>query len=358
MTYCSALPHYSSVSSVTVIVQNSISVLVNSSEGAIRVPITGLAPSTDYDVYCYSQGLGGNGMSLAQVMQTLLRATTLCCGSVGVTPTVAYITEYIPASPPTDPLFQVTLNSKPKVPIQITLAIHPVELKSCSYAYGGVAANATVFPSTFQFSASTQVLVGNFIVRGTPGCYLLTANATGNQTIYNFAEPFNIKSSDAVPAPPVLSSAAFSNDGLSVIVGFSAPTDEGAFAAVPFAYQGAFPCSSVLMFNGVSLASCIWATNAQIVVSLVGPGATAQPTILVGDVVTTLNHTLRAVCRAGHLCPFANSTRAIVAAPVAAIVPTVALSSPSFVGGCDDLVMDPTASTGKHALHSSPFFDV
>ena len=72
VTYCSALPRYSSLPSITTIVQNSISVLVNSSESVIRVPITGLTPSTDYDVYCYSQGLGGNGMSLTQVMQTLL----------------------------------------------------------------------------------------------------------------------------------------------------------------------------------------------------------------------------------------------------------------------------------------------
>ena len=348
LTYCTALPRSTPVTSVNVITQNSISVIVNSSAGAVTVPIAGLAPSSDYDVYCYTQGFGGNGMTLAQVLQTLVRVSTLCCSSIGVSPDPPYIPEYIPVFPPTDPLFQVTLNAKPKVPILISLVISPMKSKSCPYLYGTVAANASVFPSSFQFTPKSQVLLGNFIVRGSPGCYLLTANATGNQTIYSFAKRLNIKSSDIVPPPPELSSAAFSNDGLSLVVGFSSATDLGASASAPFFYRGVFPCSSVLQFRGVSLASCIWTTNAQIVASLIGSaGDAAFPTLEIADTVIMRNRTIRAVCRSG-ICPFANSTRAIVAAPAAAIVPLAALSAPSFVGGCDDLVMDPTASIGEY----------
>ena len=286
-------------------------------------------------------------MSFAQVLNTLVHVSTLCCPSIDITPDVANILEYIPSPVPSDTVFQVSLNAKPKTTINVSIAIVPMLSQLGSNLNGGVTPNAAVYPKFFTFSAISPSLQGNFIVRGTPGSYLLTANATGKQSIDNFAASFKILSSNTPPSPPKLASAVFSTDGLQVYVNFATATDKGAAAKVPFPYTRSFPCSAVLSFPGDSAAACIWQSNTQIVGNLLANVTAQSASLQVGDSLTLLNNTIKAACKSGQVCPYTASATVTVSAPASAVKPTVALSVPAFVGLDDDLVLDATGCTGE-----------
>lgn len=344
-SYCAALPRNISVPSVLQVVLNGFSVPVVDAPSHVNIKLTGLAPATDYDVYCYSEGSDGSSMSLAQTVSTLHRISTKCCGSVTFSQSVPQIPAGV--SGLTTP-FQISLNSQPHVNMQVFVSIVRAT-GMCFWISPGIKPNATVSPSTFQFNRNSPSLSGSFVVQGTSGCYVLYAFAIGGQTYYNVSQPLTIRNSSTPSPAPQLLSAVFSSDGQTVATSFDISSDQGANAHVPFSYSSIFPCSAVLSFPGVVSASCTWASPTRLILALTNSTTTLAPLLTVGDKIVLLANVLRAPCVPGLVCrnPYTTSMAVIATAPAIPLVPSVSLSAPSKVAVCDGISLDPTSSTGS-----------
>eukprot|EP01032_Pedospumella_encystans_P039225 gene39225-biopygen21073 len=98
------------------------------------------------------------------------------------------------------------------------------------------------------------------------------------------------------------------------------------------------------MFPGDSTATCSWVNGASLRAVLTTSGVT------VGSTLTLKASLIKAECAVGKDCSAyvaAAQQSVSVAAPDAAVVPVVLLTTPASVSSCDDVVIDPSLSTGS-----------
>lgn len=300
-------------------------------------------PSLGYNVYCYSEGAQGHTMSLVQTLATVEHVTTKCCGSVVFSTFAPKIPAYYAGA--SDSVFVLSLNTIPSVNTIVNVIVNATNGASCSSSSKGVASQAAAIPSTLTFAASTTSLTAQFVIRGTQGCYQVLATARGVQQFNSVKQALVIENPQS-PSAPVLTSAVFSNDGLSMLVNFDVATDRGAGAKIPFSFSASFACSSVLVFTGAPKSSCLWSNPTQIIATF-EPYSTSV--VALGSKVSVVANTLQAgSCAQGIQCLYTNSSIVKhVLAPANPVAPIVSLSAPTLVGGCNDIVIDPTQSSGQ-----------
>jgi hypothetical protein len=301
--------------------------------------ISALRPSTDYDMYCAATSLQGVTMPLSGVLATKQPLRTSCCKSITVTV-----------------LHPATVNPGQELPRAVTVALEAAPSASVvvTVQYGArdqTSAGVQLLPSVLRYD--------NRSATGTSRDIRLTALGAGNYSllvsvagssaaeysvVYVGARRLAVLSADATPAVPKLLQAAFSNDGSYVTLSFDSATDKGN-------QYGTFPCRTLLRFVGGSSAKCQWFSDSQLRVypTAIGTGAVLG----VGGNVTLVVNTVRASCtgaqRSVGVCAFyvpVASTTVYTAAPSAPTVPSVVISAPSAIGGCNSLTLDLAGSVG------------
>jgi hypothetical protein len=228
-----------------------------------------------------------------------------------------------------------------------------------------------------QSSAGVQLLppslrYDNRSAVGTSKDVRLTALGAGNFTLvvsvtgpsvdeyrvyYAGSRRLAVLPADATPAVPQLLQAAFSNDGSYVTLSFDSTTDRAGL-------YGTLRCNALLQFSGASTVQCQWFSDNQLRIYSAAVGAGAA--LGVGANVTLLANTVRARCtdaqRASGQCASylaTASTAVIVAAPSAPTLPSVVISAPSSIGGCNSLTIDLAGSVGAAGrLWDSVYFAV
>jgi hypothetical protein len=305
----------------------------------VAVNVSALRPSTDYDIYCAATSLQGVSMPLSGILSTKQPVRTSCCKTITVT--VLH-----PAT--------VSLGQELSRAVTVALEAAPSASMVVTVQYGArdqASAGVQLLPSVLRYD--------NRSATGTSRDIRLTALGAGNYTlvvsvagssaaqysvVYVGARRLAVLSADATPAVPKLLQAAFSNDGSYVTLSFDSATDRGN-------QYGTFSCRTLLQFVGGSSAQCQWFSDSQL---RVYPTATGTGAVLgVGSNVTVVTNTVRAKCidaqRSVTVCasyvPIA-STTVYAAAPSAPTVPSVVISAPSSIGGCNSLTFDLAGSVG------------
>jgi hypothetical protein len=326
---------------------------VEPSGSIVNILIDGLSPSSDYDIYCYTQDFNSHMMTLPIVELTRFPASTLCCR------TIVFDTFY-PASLTDSSLglpyiFELSLDSYPNHDTNVFLNlvrtaapicdINKLPQGCCDEAIDPNAVGLPLpTPNVFTFQTTSIDLKRTFSMSvKTPGCYLLTAHAEGLTDYVNVSSLFNIRSNEKAPDPPTLSKVTFSNDGRKLSLEMSQSTDQG-IPEVPSAV-GIFTCSELLSFSSSELAKCVWISDFEILVTLSDSGTLLQ----FGDIVTLINGNIKSCSSVNTaLCSTANlDSFSTILPPLKPIVPIASLSTSSSIGPCDDIIIDPTSSSGK-----------
>jgi hypothetical protein len=305
----------------------------------VTVNVSALRPSTDYDLYCAATSLQGISMPLSGILSTKQPVRTSCCKTITVTvlhPATVSLGQELSRA------VTVALEAAPSASVMVT-----VQYGARDQANAGV----QLLPSVLRYD--------NRSVTGTSRDIRLTALGAGNYTfvvsvagssaaeysvVYVGVRRLAVLSADATPAVPQLLQAAFSNDGSYVALSFDSTTDRGN-------QYGTFSCRTLLRFVGGSSAQCQWFSDSQL---RVYPTATGTGAVLgVGGNVTLVVNTVRASCtgaqRSVGVCAFyvpVASTTVYAAAPSAPTVPSVVISAPSAIGGCNSLTLDLAGSVG------------
>jgi hypothetical protein len=301
--------------------------------------VSGLLPSTDYDVYCSAANLQGSTMTLSSILATEHTLRTTCCKTLAIT--MLYPATVILGQELTRVL-TVTTDAAPGASIAVQLEY---------LVQGQLAAGVRLLPSVLRYDNRTVAGLSKpvSLTAISPGNYTLRASVTGRSAeeyriVYAGARRLTVGTADAAPAVPQLLQAIFSDDGSYVTICFDSSTDKGG-------QYGTFPCKALLRFVGSSIAQCQWASDSQL---RAYPLFMGSNTVLeVGENVSLVGGTVKAKCtdaqRAVGLCvsylPVASAT-AVVTAPSAPTVPTVIVSAPPAIGGCNSLTLDLTGSVG------------
>eukprot|EP01036_Dinobryon_divergens_P024036 gene24036-32447_t len=319
----------------------------------VNMAILNLEPSSTYDIYCTTSDYAGHSMTLADTILNHMTVTTLCCKSVVTLTKVAAIIQSSATSIYNSlsgnvPQFYFGLNARPTKDVTLAFAI-----RTCTGAAGSP--DVRVYPSTYIFRPTASSLSSGFLVKGTTiGCYTLKAFVQNSPEIYAAANlTFIIQNYKTSLPPPKLQGASLTNDGLFLNVFFDSPTSASTIVSNNQSTLRSSPvnCSSLVKFPGSGYATCSWVTSSQLVAYL--PGYKVGPILpSVGDYVQLQPNTIKAQCLQASVTDCLNYLYSPVAstsisAPKTPISPVVSLFGPTSISSCDDLVVDPTASTGK-----------
>ena len=343
--FCAALASGTVVASVADIGgADSATTVVAANAGFVQLAIEDLGPSTAYDVYCHTESFAGDVMQLPDALQTLSEVSTLCCRSVEFLATHSSIAQYISGSGREEAKFVVALDSTPVSQVVVTLSL---ELISCtdSSVIDNSVDDASILPSAFTFVATSPMLEGTFVIRGvTTGCYRLTASATGNDNYDSASTFFTLTNIRAPPPVPIFAQVLFSNDGAQLYFTFNSNTDRA--SSVLSRPTQDFNCSLVVLFPSSNSARCKWTSRVQITARY---KSTAKLLPKVGDVVTVRNGVLKAACLSNTNCGnylYMTNAQRLIEPPKNAQKPVARLYG-TEVKFCDNMRLDPTASTGN-----------
>ena len=312
----------------------------NTSTTAV-LTITGLAPDTGYDVFCFSEDFKGNVMPIDAALLTRRVFKTNCCRRVVISRNFSSIIEYS-ASAPAESVFQFTLNAQPETPVSLTVG---VVARTCSDGDSIGTGTANAFPSYFVMTNETQSTTGSFVVRGERGCYMLTVSAS-DESYASASDVLTILPDGADLPAPTLSTAIFSNDGRKIIVSLDKESDFA--ASVITNYGTSFLCSLLVEYPGIATSKCTWQSSTTLVVTLSYSG---NSYVYPGDSLSLLSGKVRAGCPQGRNCqyfPYNSPSSVRIKKPVSSIYPVAALSTNAqVISPCNSLVLDPTQSTNK-----------
>jgi hypothetical protein len=303
------------------------------------VNVSNLAPSTSYDLYCAAISSQGIAMPLTTILTTKQPLRTACCKLITVT--VQH-----PAT--------INIGQEQARAVTVLLEAPPSASLAIAVQYAGrdqSSAGVQLLPPSLRYDNRSAVGTSK-IVRLTAlgaGNYTLVVSVTGPsadeyRVVYAGSRRLGVLPADATPPIPQLLQAAFTSDGSYVIFSFDSATDRAGL-------YGTFRCNALLQFSGAGTVQCQWFSDNQLRIYSAAVGAGAA--LGVGANVTLLANTVRARCtdaqRASGQCASylaTASTAVIVAAPSAPTLPSVVISAPSSIGGCNSLTIDLAGSVG------------
>ena len=353
VAYCAAFPANSTVLSTASVEGRGNYALLDPLDPT-KVDITGLAPATLYDFYCYTEDFAGHRMPLQVVKDNKITVRTLCCGTAAfdfpLVSTVQIRKEQLGV------ILRFTLDATPKYPLRVSIS--SAVASNCPGFNPNASAIAgqllpVVQPQSILFIANSPILSGTFVVSAySAGCFNIRASPSPSgpdmgERFYGDVQILSVRSMLEPPPAPLLSSAKFSADGRKVIVEFDSPTNKGGVTGAAAVSASSFICSSVLSFPGAPTTQCLWNSAKTIVVSL----GNILPLPDVGDTITVVSK-LAGVCPSDGMIDCAalsfllNQSIAILP-PEEPLIPTPSISTAGTVGGCDQITLDPTSSIGS-----------
>ena len=320
----------------------------------VTVSVTGLNALQSYRVFCYVQLSDGTATSLTDVVNSATAFNTTCCKAVtfinAPVSVLGDVTLCTINSPQSAYIFRFALES---APMNGNVTIVPRIRLSNGYALNRTqAVNAT--PSSLTFSSTTPSrLTGQFFLNASPfvkGSYVIDLRVQGSASSQYFGRASTavtvLSSSQPLPAPRLLG-AVFANSGGYVMISFDTATDQAGIL------DNSWSCDRLFAFVGASLAACAWADlstirayPSPISTNPNTPSRAMQP----GDAITLAGGRLRVQCRAGTICTANAATATIttgIQLPLNPLIPAVSVGVPNSVGGCSDLFVDLSSSTGS-----------
>jgi hypothetical protein len=314
--------------------------------GNITIILSNLSPLTNYTIYCYTTDFTVNIMSMQSIISNKVKVTTPCCKRLSLLGFSGGNNFIIPQTSPivvsSLPIFSVELDSWPIESVFVNLSIESIQCNNVTRS--PYVKYTSVLPSVFRFFSNSSLLKGDFVIRGYQGCYILSAYTFGSRAQY-LNTTVNIMIQDtrfyAIP-PPEVNKAYFGDDGLSIFIEYDTPTN------IPvFANKTLFKCYNIAKFEGDLDSSCKW-INSKVLLALLSPKTNSM--IKVDDSILMLDKKVKAFCGLGcdpSLLSYSPAFTIKVSAPLNPVVPVVALSSSNFISSCDNIVLDPTSSSGE-----------
>ncbi|RYH31860.1 hypothetical protein EON65_01750 [archaeon] len=331
--------------------------------------ITGLAPSTEYVVYCFTEGFWNDADSTER---SPLSATLLAANSVKTAlPPESVVNVNVP--------FVFTIQGMTSAAISVSasyLSSNISIIPQLSYL-GPSSCAGNLDPSTLLVSAlaandssyvvSPQILLFNqgdlinsidlFIKTKSSGCYLLSflsslnfsSNSTSalvniNSPLGLFTDMLLINSTQNPSYTFAATSAKFSSDGLGIEIRFSDFTDSGAALKLPVA----FPCNRILNFTAAATSSCSFDRAFLLRAKL---PATEVSLPMPGDRVVLLGNSLKPACSllpVGSDCSMLDFIRETsLELNGDAVIPTAAVAAPMEIAVGQDLTLDISLSSGN-----------
>ena len=337
---CAAFPASTTliagISINTVLLQGFISETTLSNGSHLSdVVISGLVPSTSYAVLCVTQSVDGVVTSEQTMREQATVVTTECCKRVKVSllETVAKEGSEVLSA------LRVTLDSAPTFDITVSLRCKFVNLS------GVTSFKFPFFVSEFPFTLASRTLsLYTGLKAQFPGTYHLSFELTGTSAA-DYALSYDsqqtiltVLETNAEPPSPLLSSAIFSRDGVTITIRFNSPTNMATLSNI-------FTCSILFTFSFAANCRCQWLDSSGVVIYVRGNA------INVGnEIKVRVNHNLLKAECSGSDCSYwkyANVSSVWVTAPAAPIPPVVSMSAPAMIGQCDALILDLSGSSGS-----------
>jgi hypothetical protein len=349
--YCAAYP-VDPQSGVSAIPTSTASVLLQNfgaSTNAANVSVvslTGLNAATGYVLYCLAQSPSGTQTALSDIISSAQVYTTSCCIEAVVRAAASSVKDATSSAN----FVTLTVAARPAESIALYLHAYKVNVG------GGVSpvSPPPFFPPTFTVpalssgSSASSVTLTAALLPLSAGSYVYNVSVSGPSAYqYEVRYVAADRSLTVLPATaplpaPKLSAAVFSSDGSNVVISFDSNTDRGGVGA-------AFTCSSLFSFACATTSACKWTSDTTVTVIV----DTSPLCIAMGGRISLApSAQLKALCTSANCDTSAWSVASASAgvnltAPAVAVVPTVAISSPTTIGECDSLTLDITSSTGS-----------
>jgi hypothetical protein len=316
---------------------------------AVEYTLTGLSPSTLYNVYCATLSPTLVPLSRVQVLRSKTVIETICCQMVQVKLNQVVFDDV------SDVPFALTLDIGQSLAKTIDLKIEMSVIKLAENGIGSNFTSANIFsPSLIKFSSpvarsSVDLTYVHDAMKDSSllGKYQLNVTMSGaSRFFYEISFPsgstFVVKGFEAPLPGPLMKNASFSSDGSKILLEFTSSTDRGGslkYDTNCFSLFHISPLTSSLLGS-----RCVWLDDKSLQITLVSG-------LSVGDSIILREGVVKAQCTSrvdnceswSHSIPH-NIT---VSPPVSPLVPVVVVSIPRELGACDNLMLDLTSSTGS-----------
>jgi hypothetical protein len=346
--YCAAVMKNLTLSSTQTIVSSGSRAKVLGT-GYVAVVVSGLSPDTAYNVYCYTEALDVYTMPLSEVLSSKATGHTLCCRNAYFSVTYPSVGDILNTPAANQPFFTLSLDTMPlydlTVSIKFTTFVCPSSLRMGQSKF---APQSAASPSSFTFPAFTTQLSRTFIVQGYQGCYSVSTipSSAGNEYFASNSVTLYVQDRRTTPpAAPVLLSAVFTSDGSGLYFNFDSVTNVPIVGAL--LSGGVFSCGKLVNFTGSNSSLCRWTSPQQLLVTF-NSGAT-NTWLHLGDVVTLRGGLITGQCLSASCSSYPKTTNITlsVQAPTSPVTPLVSLVTKSAYGACENITLNPLASSGS-----------
>ncbi|RYH22921.1 hypothetical protein EON65_18580, partial [archaeon] len=349
--YCAAFLKDTSVSSTSQILASGSSATYAQFVTTVSLTLLNLIPATTYDVYCYAVTQQGYANSLQDVLNTKKSTHTTCCKTTSFTNSPSSVfsdtSKYTASSSRNDFTFVYSLSHLPSRNVTLT----PTFLNATT---GVLLPNTTIRASpaskTFLSTTSKSALTDSFVVLASSKSFsanvrisLVVSGPSSSEFTPTVLTTFTMLSTFDPPPAPVLETSLFSNQGSSIYLIFDTPTDLAEKSVSKF-----WSCMDIFKFPGANYTNCIW-LNSTHVEGVFQSGVSESLLPSVGAQVMLKSYVVKAQCSSSSDCAlysFSAEQNVTLSPPVSALSPTVVLSMPTALGGCDNLAVIPSLSTG------------
>jgi hypothetical protein len=316
-----------------------------STSNVAAVNVTGLLPSSNYDIYCLVQSNLGTLSLIADVLQTKVAVTTICCKSVSI---IVSIQSLYVGSQSLNSISAV-LDALPSSSLTLTMGLS-INGVTSSLVPASVVVTKALQTRDFTFSVSGASYTGTGVVSLI--AILSGDSASEYSVVFVNGNSFTVIALIEPPQVPTFTSVRFSDDGTYLSAIFDADTNIASISV------SLFPCSQLFSFSGVTDATCSWSSPSLIVIKLgnIASIAVGETVTLLGVSSSTFNITalcLNVMATVGTTAckdyQVITRTQRNVLIPFDALLPVVGISAPSGIGPCDKFTMDLSSSIGDGA---------
>ena len=354
--YCAVFPAGTvpSSSDFLVSVGSMVSYTSAINPAGVTVYVTQLVALTSYTSYCYIEAAGGWGVTYQTVLSTARTFDTACCKVVTFTnaPSAVFgdVTKYKSGSSVSKYVFTYAVEAAPRYTKTIrviprfffangTAIVAGITATPSSVVFTGDMVSYQLTSNGLFYLTADRTIAGSILVQlviSGPGSNEFTS---GTSTIVTI-----ISSNDPLPAP-ILLSTVFGNNGASFAINFDTTTDQ---AGITASY---WYCSQLFTFVGSNYTTCSWSDSAT-VTGKFGTLDLTKSYLSPGNLVTVRGGLLRATCAVPgvprcRLNLVTNATTVPVDPPTIALSPSIVMIMPTQIGGCTDLKIDLSATTGN-----------
>lgn len=307
-----------------------------------EVTISGLQPSTQYDIYCATRSTLGVSMLLSDVLSTKMYVRTMCCSRIA---TFTLQSDSVVVGHNLQDMLSIQLSSFPVDYLIVTVNAsldygsgNMTDLghgQLVTFTNPGSLTEVISLPKAWSSEVGRVVLSIGFMKSAKGWTHDFEVVFSGDVSFFDVL--------DGVSEPsfvPQIRSVVFSPDGSSLRVSMSRATNRGGYSS------SRFPCAGLFNFTDVARARCSWIDDSSLEIKLPS-SSELQP----NDVIY-FNGNVKAACVNSTACESwstADATFASLRLPSSEELEPVFvyLTAPSSISSSDELLVDISSSVGS-----------